>query len=133
MEGWLEFDEEVLVLRMRRADPNGIQVSGATESYDALRWDGSCVSLSGGEVTTSRPPTPKNSAVTWRFLDPNVQEALKEDEVVREGYRARQKECKGATMGQVSAACEKADKKLSALIAESVRRGTKIPLPQKLP
>jgi hypothetical protein len=133
MEGWLEFDEEVLVLRMRKADPNGIQVSGATESYDALRWDGSCVTLSGGEVTTKVPPSPKSSFVTWRALDPNIQEALKEDELVREGYRARQKECKGATMGEVTAACEKADKRLSVLIVQQLRAGAKVPLPTKLP
>lgn len=133
MEGWLEFDEEVLILRMRKADPNGIQVSGATESYDALRWDGSCVTLSGGEVTTKVPPSPKSAFVTWRSLDPNIQEALKEDDVVRAGYRARQKECKGATMGEVTAACEKADKRLSVLIVQQIRAGAKVPLPTKLP
>ena len=43
---FLEFDEEVLVLVERKADLGGMQVSGAGASYDALRWDGSCVTLS---------------------------------------------------------------------------------------
>ncbi len=133
MEGWLEFDEEVLVMRYKKASADGIQVSGSTEVLDALRWDGSCVTLSGEEVTTSKPPSPKSGFITWRHLDENVQEALKEEDKVREGYRVRQKECKGATMGEVTKACEKADKKLSELVFSYVRGGGKLPLPTKLP
>ncbi|HEY5958205.1 MAG TPA: hypothetical protein VIV60_16690 [Polyangiaceae bacterium] len=132
-EGWLEFDEEVLVLKLRKAPAGGMQVSGASESYDALRWDGSCVTLSGEEVTTTTPPSPKSAFVTWRFLDDNLQEALKEDEKIRGVYRERTKECKGQNQGEVSKGCVKADKQLSALIVDWVRRGGKLPTPIKLP
>jgi hypothetical protein len=132
-EGWLEFDEEVLILKLRKAPAGGMQVSGASESYDALRWDGSCVTLSGEEVTASVPPAPKSAFVTWRFLDDNIQEALKEDEKIRDVYRLRTKECKGQNQGEVSKGCVKADKQLSELVVGWVRRGGKLPPPLKLP
>jgi hypothetical protein len=132
-EGFLEFDEEVLILKMRKAPPGGMQVSGQSESYDALRWDGSCVTLSGEEVTKSVPPTKKHAFVTWRFLDDGIQEALKEDSGLREIYRDYRKECKGAASGEVSKACEKLDKKMSQAVVEYVRNGGKVPTPTKLP
>src|SRR5688500_9877924 len=50
-EGFLEFDEEVLLVAERKADAGGMQVSGSGAGYDAVRWDGSCVTLSGEEIT----------------------------------------------------------------------------------
>jgi hypothetical protein len=132
--GWLEFDEEVLVLAERKADAGGMQVSGAGDaSYDALRWDGSCVTLSSEEMTLSKPPSPKNAKVEWRFLDDNVQEALRTNAAVNEAYLARRKECKGATSGDVSMKCVKADQKLSDTIVSYLRGGASLPEPTKLP
>jgi len=133
-DGWLEFDEEVLVLAERRADLGGMQVSGGGgASYDALRWDGSCVTLSGEEMTLDKPPSPKTSKVEWRFLDDNVQEALRSEAAVNEAYLVRRKECKGATSGEVSAKCVKADDKLSAEIVKYLRAGGSVPEPTKHP
>jgi hypothetical protein len=130
---WLEFDEEVLVLAERKADLGGMQVSGAGASYDALRWDGSCVTLSSEEVTLDKPPSPKSSKVEWRFLDDNVQEALRANEAVNKAYLARRQECKGATSGDVSMKCVKADQKLSDEIVSYLRGGGSLPEPTKLP
>ena len=133
-DGWLEFDEEVLVMAERKADLGGMQVSGGGgASYDALRWDGSCVTLSGEEMTLDKPPSPKNSKVEWRFLDDNVQEALRADSPINDAYLARRKECKGATSGEVSAKCIKADDKLSAEIVRFLRGGGALPAPTKVP
>jgi hypothetical protein len=132
-EGFLEWDEEVLILKMRKAPAGGMQVSGSNESYDALRWDGSCVTLSGEEVTSRVPPSAKQAFVTWRFLDDDIQEALKQDEKIREVYRERTKECKGQNQGEVSKGCVKADKLLSSLVVDWVRHGGKVPMPKKLP
>lgn len=132
-ESYLEFDEEVLVLAERKADLGGMQVSGAGASYDALRWDGSCVTLSAQEMTLDKPPTPKNARIDWRYLDDNVQEALRGDSDVNEAFQARRKECKGATSGEVSLKCVKADDKLSATIVKAIRGGVKLPEPTKLP
>jgi hypothetical protein len=131
---WLEFDEEVLVLAERKSDLGGMQVSGGGgASYDALRWDGSCVTLSGDELTLDKPPAPKNSKVEWRFLDDNVQEALRAVPAVNDAYLARRKECKGATSGEVSAKCVKADDKLSVEIVKYLRGGGALPEPTKVP
>ena len=131
---WLEFDEEVLVLAERKADLGGMQVSGGGgASYDALRWDGSCVTLSGDEMTLEKAPAPKNSRVEWRFLDDNVQQALRADPAVNDAYLARRKECKGATSGEVSGKCVKADDRLSAEIVKFVRSGGAVPEPTKVP
>jgi hypothetical protein len=132
-ESYLEFDEEVLVLAERKADLGGMQVSGAGASYDALRWDGSCVTLSAEEMTLDKPPSPKTAKIDWRYVDDNVQEALRTDADVNQAFQARRKECKGATSGEVSLKCVKADEKLSATIVKAIRGGAKLPEPTKQP
>jgi hypothetical protein len=131
--GFLELDEEVLLLAERKADLGGMQVSGAGAGYDAIRWDGSCVTLSGEELTQQRPSSVKNVKVEWRFLDDNVQEALRKDEKTNAAFLERRKECKGATSGDVSAKCVKADAKLSDSVVSFVRGGGSVPVPSKLP
>ena len=131
--GYLEFDEEVLLLFERRADAGGMQVSGAGSSYDALRWDGSCVTLSGEEVTLQKPPSAKATSIEWRFLDDNVQEALRKDAAINTAYLERRKECQGAVTGDVSLKCVKADAKLSTSIVQHVRGGGAVPVPSTLP
>jgi hypothetical protein len=130
---FLEFDEEVLVLVERKADLGGMQVSGAGASYDALRWDGSCVTLSSEEVSLDKPPSPKSAKIEWRFLDDNIQQALREESKVNEAYLARRKECGGASTGEVSMKCVKADQKLSDVIVAYLRGGGKLPVPNKVP
>jgi hypothetical protein len=131
--GYLEFDEEVLILAERKADSGGMQVSGAGGGYDAIRWDGSCVTLSGEELTQNRPPAPKSPGIEWRFLDDNVQEALRKDEKVNAAYLERRKHCKGAVSGDVSDKCVKADKQLSDAIVSYLRGGGAVPVPTTLP
>ena len=46
---------------------------------------------------------------------------------------ARKKECRGATTGSVSKACEKLDSKLIAKIADYVRTGPELPVPEEHP
>ena len=128
----LPFDEEVILLR-KRGSAGGIQVSGAGGGYDALTWDGACVTLAEEEVTLNVPPRPKTAPIVWRRLDPNLRETMKEDSELREAYRARRRECKGATMGEVSLKCVKADEGLSRAVEGYVRRGGELPQPTKLP
>jgi hypothetical protein len=129
----LFFEEELLVLQMKKADTGGMQVSGASGSYDVLRWDGSCATLSSEEVRLVAPPKPKHATIPWRVLEDATQEALKKDEALAKVASERKKECKGATMGAVSDKCEKADKKLNDLVVEAVRNGTSVPKPNKVP
>ncbi|HEY6727319.1 MAG TPA: hypothetical protein VI197_24965 [Polyangiaceae bacterium] len=131
-EAYLEFDEEVVLLK-KRGGPGGIQVSGAEGGYDALRWDGSCVTLDASEVTLTAPPQPKAAKVEWRFLDEPTQNALRESETVVEAYRTRRKECKGAVSGTVSKKCVVADDALSQKIVDHVRSGGALGTPERMP
>ncbi|HSC86368.1 MAG TPA: hypothetical protein VLC09_03830 [Polyangiaceae bacterium] len=131
---YLVFDEEVVLLYSRGGPAGGIQVSGAEGGYDAIRWDGSCVTLDSSEVTLNKAPSPKRGRIDWRFLGEDVQEALKAVPGVRDAYAARKKECKGAYSGDVSKACVKADEGLMKAIAEAVQSGqAKLPEPAKRP
>jgi hypothetical protein len=129
----LVFDEEVLVLGEKKADTGGMQVSGAGATYDVLRWDGTCATLSGSEVRFDNPPKPKHAAVVYRFLEDGTQEALGKNEKLASTVLDRKKECKGATMGNVTLKCEQIDKKLNDLIVDAVRNGVSVPAPTKKP
>lgn len=134
VSGELEFDEEVLLLRKRTAAPGGMQVSGYGDGYDALRWNGSCVTLSSGEVTLSKPPSPKHAEISWRFIDSSLRDAMKHnDDKVQAAFRAYGRECKGATMGDVSDKCVKAVKRLGDAVVAYVRAGGELPMPEKVP
>lgn len=129
----LVFEEEVLVLYERKADMGGMTVSGVGSNYDLLRWDGSCATLSSNEVTLRRPPKPLHASIPWRNLDDATRNALLQDDRISKVASERKKECKGATMGDVTAKCEKAEKELNQRVADAVRNGTKVPAPSSIP
>lgn len=128
-EDFLEFDEEVLILKHRGANTGGMQVSGAGGGYDALRWDGSCVTLAKEELTLKKPPRAKAAYIAWKWLDDPVRESLRESDAVDGAYKKRRKECKGVTMGAVTKKCEVADKALSSAIVAHVRGGGEVAKP----
>jgi hypothetical protein len=129
----LTFEEELLVLGEKKVDTGGMQVSGAGSSFDLLRWDGTCVTLSAEEVRFAAPPKPKHATITWRLLEDPTQSALLQNEALAKVVAERKKECKGATMGAVTAKCEKADRALNQLVADVVRGGITVPQPAKIP
>lgn len=132
-EDELKFDEEVIVLHHRQAAADGIQVSGATDGYDVLRWDGTCATLDGGEITTKPPPKAKNAPIAWKDLHDDVRNALLSNAEIDETNRERKKECKGASMGAVSKKCITLVNKQSDLIVKFVRDGGAVPPPPNLP
>jgi hypothetical protein len=129
----LVLDEEVLLVARRKADTGGMTVSGASGSYDVLRWDGTCSSLMDEEVTTKPPRAPRHAKIPWKSLGDPVRDALLANEKVGKIAAERKKECKGATMGEVSLKCVKADTALSVSVVEYVRGGGALPAPSKLP
>jgi hypothetical protein len=130
----LALDEEVIILRHRSAnDAGGIQVSGAEGGYDALRWDGACVTLDASEVRFDPPDRPRNARLIWSRIEYDTREALKGDEVVKKTFIAYKNECKGVTSGEVSKECVKRDTELSETIAAHVRQNGGLPPPKKLP
>lgn len=127
------FDEEFVIVTHREPAAGGIVVSGAGGSYDVLRWDGTCASLQDEEVSLKPAPAPRSAKIPWKSLDDKVQSTLLADEKVGRTYAERRKECKGASIGEVSLKCVKLDEQLSAAIVDYVRRGGAVPPPTKLP
>ncbi len=127
------FEEEFVLLSRREAATGGMTVSGAGGSYDVLRWDGTCASLQDEEVSLTGSSTPKSAKIPWKNLDDKVKNALLADAKINKVYTARRKECKGATMGDVTKKCEELDDKLSAVVVAYVRGGGAVPAPPTLP
>jgi hypothetical protein len=125
----LVFDEEVIVLKKREA--GGIIV-GQGGGFQVLRWDGSCADLQSEELTQKHPPKAKYAQIGWRAVESKVRDAVLTDAKVNAAYDKRRKECKGATSGDVSLACVKADAALDAAIIEHVQTGGTLPPPPAL-
>ncbi len=131
------FDEEVLVMA-RREHKGGIVVTGAAQTYDMLRWDGTCVSLESGEITFKKPPVGKSAPIPWRRLSEATRTALLAAPKVQASQKLVQKECAGAGAPSSSAKsgttrCDKADAAFDRAIVEYVRSGGSLPTPARRP
>ena len=125
------FDEEVLVVAYRKANPNGIVLvtaNGDSGSYDVLRWDGSCVSVSADEISLSRPPQPKRAPLLWKRLEEPTKAALLNEPKIKASYEAY-KSCEDGA----EAKCAKAESSFQASIVEFVRAGGNLPVPTNRP
>jgi hypothetical protein len=87
-------------------------------NYDALRWDGTCVSVSADEVTLLAPPVRAVATINWKYLPDEIQESLLANTVIQSSYRARMQKCRADARS-----CEQAEQDLSELIASHVRAG----------
>lgn len=129
----LRFGEEVLILtRTGGPGPHQMQVSGMG-GYDVLRWDGTCATLSDGELVLRAPVAPRHAPFSWKYIDENIQNALRGDEAVEAARRNHKKHCHGVSLGRISAACADAEAKLSDSVVAAVRGGLSLPLPDRMP
>lgn len=127
----LAFDEEVLVLAKHAAGGGGgIVMTGMQSSFDVLRWDGSCVSVMEGELTSKRPPAPKPAAVPVSRLEEGTRRALLAAPKVKTAHEAFGKACIAQSEKKV---CDKAEQKLAQAIADYVRAGGALPAPARRP
>jgi hypothetical protein len=133
-ERWLEFGEEVLVLRTRGPGSGaGVQVSGPTD-VDILRWDGTCATIRQEMLA----PYPTNTSIltariVWKYLDTPIQDALLTNPVVEHASEKERPLCHGSTMKHPDAPCDKASQKLTDAITVALRGGLALPTPAKLP
>jgi hypothetical protein len=127
----LTLDEEVLALRRHTVQKGGMVVGSGAGTYDVLRWDGTCsMAVDAEMVARQRPPEPGTARVLWHRIGDRMQTALVAgSDAVKKAHARRGKECRGATSGDVSAACEKADSALGRAIVEYVRGGGALPEP----
>jgi hypothetical protein len=126
----LSFDEEVLILAKHgAAQSGGIVMTGAMASYDVLRFDGSCVSVLEGELTTARPPIAKPAVIAWTRLEEGTRHALLASPKVKATEAAFEKACNVSD----KKACEKAERAFTQAILEHVRSGASLPEPSRRP
>jgi len=131
----LRSHEEVLALRYHEVSTSGVRVGNSTGSYDVLRWDGSCsMAVDAEMVSRNRPAHPRAARVQWHRLSEKVQDALVAGSTaVRSARSRRGKECLGAMIGGVSAACERADAALVEAVVDYLRNGGMLPAPETSP
>jgi hypothetical protein len=127
----LEMGEEVIALR-RRANDGGIQI-GDQSGYDVLRWNGACATIHDGDFSTAPPREVRHSRVEWRKLSVDMRNALEAEPEIQATYEERRRHCRGASLGQVTADCEKFDKRLVEEVVRHVRTGAALPGPVKAP
>lgn len=129
----LTFGEEVLILRFRApSGRSGIEVSG-TEHYEVLRWDGSCATLEPGEFVEDVPARQRRFvAPTWKRIGDAYKELLLKEANVADAELRRRADCKGVGLGRLPK-CYVAMEALNGAIAEAIKGGVKLPLPEILP
>lgn len=126
----LAFDEEVVILAKHgAAQAGGIVMTGAMASYDVLRFDGTCVSVLEGELTTARPPAPKPAFVPWSRLEEATRHALLTSPKVKASEAAFEKAC---NVGDKKT-CDKAERAFTQAVLEHVRSGASLPEPSRRP
>ena len=129
----LRFGEEVVILtRTGGARADQLQVSGMG-GYDVLRWDGTCASLSDGELALRPQVPPRYAPFSWKYIDDNIQSALLADAAIETARRNHKKHCHGVSLGRISPACADAEAKLSDSVVAAVRAGISLPVPDRMP
>lgn len=130
----LAFDEEVILLARHGAGTGGgIIMTGAQASFDVLRWDGSCVSVMEGELTTQRPPTPKPAPITFHRLEETTQRALLASRKVKATHDGVGKACVEGGEPAAKRVCEKAERAFTGAVVDYVRGGGTLPTPARRP
>jgi hypothetical protein len=114
----LALDEEVVVLHPYK--PSGdVLVMGATNAHgwtsmDAVRVDGTCVSLMSDEVSMKRPPSPKHATIAWDRLPERTRTGLLASPELKKKEALMTKTCAKSAQPQ----CAKAKSQLTdAVIA----------------
>ena len=123
--------EEVIALK-RNGVNNGVETSDIG-GYDVLRWNGACVTVHDGEYAARPLSELEHARVEWRELGLPTRQALEADPRVGATYEEKRRQCRGATIGRVTAVCEDYDKKLVDAVVRFVRDGGSLPKPKKVP
>lgn len=131
----LDFEEEVLALRLRAPQKGGMVVGSGNGTYDLLRWDGTCSrGVEAEMIGRARPGRPKTAHVQWHRVGAAIQDALVAgSDAVKRAHAKRGKECQGAMSGDVSKTCVTADQALVDAIVDYVRSHGDLPAPSAVP
>jgi hypothetical protein len=124
----LSFAEELLLLRVITELPDKPK-QPAKESYELLRWDGTCVKLAKRDVVSYLPGNPEAAPIEFDDFDTTMRSALLRDKRIEASHAAREAYCtepKGAD-------CARSRKALSDQVIKSIRLGLRLPMPRDRP
>src|SRR5262249_40489605 len=125
----LALDEELILVGRRQRASGGIIVTGVGASYDALRWDGTCVTIEEHHITAKTPLRPRAAPIPWRRLGEATRIALMNQPKVQASQKLLEKECSGTAGATASAAkaaqtrCDRADAAFDLSIVDFLRHG----------
>ena len=123
--------EEVIALRRHNA--GGGMSTSDIGGYDVLRWNGACATVHDGEFQIRPLSELGHAHLEWREIGLPLRQALEADPDVNATYEEKRRQCKGVSLGRVSADCEDYVKKLVDEVVRYVRDGGKLPKPAKAP
>lgn len=132
-EMWMNFGEEVVVLRKRGPGATkGVHMSGPTD-LDVLRWDGTCATIREEMFVSYIPGDMTSPRIVWKYLDDPIQDGLLKNIAVERAQATERKQCRDSSPSQPSPACDKAMRKLTDAIVIAVRLGIDLPPAQSGP
>ncbi len=129
---WLQFGEEVVVIKKHGGDAGGVQVSGPKD-LDILRLDGTCATVRSEMFVSYVPGHVTRPHIVWKYLDGAWQDALLADKYVKQASDKEREACKGSSVTHPEGACDKAMKVLTEAIVTAVRKDITLPEPEKSP
>lgn len=132
-EAWMQFGEEVVVLRRRApGGVNGVQVSGPSD-LDVLRWDGTCATIRAEMLVSDVPAPMQSPRIIWKYLGAELQAALLKNAVVARSREVERKGCRDSSVTHPTPSCEKAMRQLTDAIVLAVHQNVPLPNTGSLP
>ena len=129
----LEFLEEVLLLRERDIKQRQMIVD-VPNSYDVLRFDGTCATLAEDEFMTRKPYVrPRYAPVIWQQIDAPLRQALTQSPQVDQAAEAQTLACRGSFLAGGGEPCKDATQQLARAIVAVLSEGIELPAPTNLP
>ena len=129
----LEFLEEVLLLREREIKQRQMIVD-IPNSYDVLRFDGSCATLAEDEFMTKKPYVrPRYAPIIWQQIDARIRQALIQNPKIDQAAEAQTLACRGSFLAGGGEPCKDATQQLARAIVAVLSEGTQLPPPSNLP
>jgi hypothetical protein len=131
-EAWMQFGEEVLLLRERAPSAKSVVVTGPAD-VDVLRWDGTCATVRRELLVDYVPGPMQSPRIIWKYLATELQEALLAHAVVSRARDVEKKACRDSSVSHPTPACDRAMRALTDAIVLAVRQNTALPTVEALP
>ncbi len=129
----LEFLEEVLLLRDREVKQRQMIVD-VPNSYDVLRFDGTCATLAEDEFMTKKPYVrPRYAPIIWQQIDVDMRQALTQNPKVDQAAESQTTACRGSFLAGGGEPCKDATQQLARAIVTALSEGLQLPPPSNLP